>query len=136
MSVIVNSITVQTNNSKHVRHEGKRKQRRVLIFAHCDSSAVLSNDERCLLLTLTHPAGVLARKNPYCAVEVMDIVRDLLPPLINAQQLAYPQQAGKEGTAKSYTVVVESSHPYKPASVCQYKVRVWMIGARWIHPKG
>lgn len=66
--------------------------------------------------------GVLVRRNAHCAVEVMDLIRDLLPPLINVQQLAQLENKPASDKAKMFTVIVESSHPYKHATVSQKKV--------------
>jgi len=53
------------------------------------------------------------------AVEVMEIIRTILLPLINIQQLSCQPHKNE---SKTHKLVVESSHPYRAATVEQYKV--------------
>ncbi|XP_076822444.1 E3 ubiquitin-protein ligase MYCBP2-like isoform X2 [Clavelina lepadiformis] len=82
-----------------------------------------------LLPGLFSNIGVLVRHNPHCAVEVMELIRNLLPPLINVQQILSPPF---KNDLPLHSVVVESSHPYKPAQVSHYKASFpssvkWML---------
>ena len=63
----------------------------------------------------------------HSAVEVMEIIRTILHPLITIQQLACPAYKDE---SKTHKLVVESAHPYKAATVEQYKVRckTWLPG--------
>ena len=59
------------------------------------------------------------KKNAVCAVEVIEIIRSILSPLIRMQQLACTSY---RDDSKTHHLVVESSHPYKPATVEEMKV--------------
>nr|XP_026691648.1 E3 ubiquitin-protein ligase MYCBP2 [Ciona intestinalis] len=83
-----------------------------------------------LLPNLFSNIGVLVRRNAHCSVEVMDLIRDLLPPLINIQRTVSDEK--KKSDPESFTLVVESKHPYKAASVIEHRATFqpcvsWMV---------
>nr|CAB3264102.1 E3 ubiquitin-protein ligase MYCBP2 [Phallusia mammillata] len=125
-----------------IDEKGDRKKEETSVFGKsemlvdrirdCARNVLSSELVSYLLPQLFSDIGVLVKRNANCAVEVMDLIRDLLPPLINVQQLAQFDNNAQVEKAKTYTVTVESSHPYKLASVSQNKVSFpesvkWMV---------
>ncbi|CAH1777009.1 unnamed protein product [Owenia fusiformis] len=80
--------------------------------------------------------GPVASQDPRCAVQVLSLVQEMLPPIAELNSQLHPILPGlregelgngngngrnDEGMVPHYAMV-ESDHPYKPATVANYKV--------------
>ncbi|KAL4230611.1 E3 ubiquitin-protein ligase mycbp2 [Mactra antiquata] len=82
--------------------------------------------------------GPVASSDPRGAVQVLGLIQEVLPALstlINSVYPAPPKIEGEitnGGTTSQHYAILESDHPYKPATVSNYKVTfpesvVWMV---------
>ncbi|XP_062580615.1 E3 ubiquitin-protein ligase MYCBP2-like [Saccostrea cucullata] len=79
--------------------------------------------------------GPVASQDPRGAVQILGIIQEILPEVaqLNTQSPA-PLPApdtSENGTTSQHYAVVESDHPYKPASVSNYKV-IFPESVKWM----
>jgi E3 ubiquitin-protein ligase MYCBP2 len=64
---------------------------------------------------------------PQGAVQILGIIQEILPEVaqlntLSPPPLPTPEVPPENGTTSQHYAIVESDHPYKPASVFNYKV--------------
>ncbi|KAG1690691.1 E3 ubiquitin-protein ligase MYCBP2 [Nymphon striatum] len=104
------------------------------VHDHADEKIILSVGSTHIIsmllpLVLAH-IGQLAISDPRSAVKIISLVEQLLPPVTTLNQLCSPLLPnsqndvcyGPDTTNSCHYAVVESEHPYKPATVSHYKV--------------
>ncbi|XP_052283534.1 E3 ubiquitin-protein ligase MYCBP2-like isoform X2 [Dreissena polymorpha] len=94
---------------------------------------------RALLPLCLAYIGPVASQDPRSAVQVIGIVQNMLPPLSGLVSQVYPAppkpdqgEATNGADNLHHYAVLESDHPYKPATVANYKVTfpesvLWMV---------
>lgn len=78
------------------------------------------------------------------AVQILGIIQEILPEVaqlntLSPRYIPAPDVSSEDGTTSQHYAIIESDHPYKPASVSNYKVSpgsthtdVWYITLLYI----
>lgn len=66
------------------------------------------------------------------AVQILGIIQEILPEVaqlntLSPRYIPAPEVCSENGTTSQHYAIIESDHPYKPASVSNYKVSPGLI---------
>lgn len=86
-----------------------------------------SNIFASLLPLILAYIGPVASQDPRGAVQILGIIQEILPEVaqlntLSPRYIPAPEVCSENGTTSQHYAIIESDHPYKPASVSNYKV--------------